>query len=1179
MPVRNSNYFIKAHALIICAILLWATPSLYAQTIPTAPNQRNTDGKRIGEWIITYTKNWKETSIADSIAFYRKIVFDNVGKPQGKARDYYLSGALQFEGMILQIEPEIVYDGFCAWYYEDGKKKQENTFFSSKKNGIEIKWNSRGTQRKEYFENDTIINILQLRKEAGNLRAKNKDEEAFKMSTKARLICKELHGEQSGLYKSFLKFDGVNYRSTFYQESILLIEELLCIQEKISGKEDTTYAEYLIDLADIHLFKNPQKSINLLLKVKSIFSQKINRNSGKYLIMISYLSIAYNQIGAYNDADTYDQELLRLTEENLNSFRYDRKKFIKEYLRFISKLESANKYHKADISYNKLLNEQVNLSGENHQEYLAILLKYADFLSYSDVSQFEKSLELYKKALTIQEVLHGKNSKEYSEILINIGSRLGRLKLFKQSEETFKDAFSVIEANFGVESNMYIKALFHLILLYEGQSLYEKSNVLYDKLLEITDKLDGKGSQYEQYLDMFAFNCTLLKLYDCAYAKIIEKQNLIEKRHGSISYPMILNQISLARLYVKQNRLKDAKDLYLKCVKISEILSGKNSSYYYTSMSNLLHFYLSIGDYNSYIKSYLQINASQANTLIDFISIADQEQIDNFRLLKLFNLDFEQSISVGLLSKNRELFNNLYQSTLLLKGIQLQNTTQLLNYVRQSKDTVLLAQHERWLALKRSINIQNNLPITKRTGVGIMQEKADSLYKIMARRSVAFRNFKAAFQITPQAVQQQLKTQEAAIEFVHFRYYNGKRWTDSISYAALVLRKGWTAPRLVYLCEQKALDSLISLKSQEKRNSQYVERIYGYSNRGINLEKERPLRSLYTLLWQPLDSLLSGVSTIYYSPSGLLHRLNMAAIATPIPRQRLLDKYTQLIQLRSTREMVMPRKPVIYTQRALLMGGIEYNLDSLAYKRANVSYKQTRVANTLTLVNNFSRGESYNPLYATDEEISNTQIIMRNQKWKADTLKGLRASEEAFQYYAAQKPRVIHLATHGFFLEDTLTRRKRDKELRFDKEPTLLTSGDPMQRSGLVLAGGNHAWQGKIPIANQADGLLTASEIGAMVLNNTELAVLSACETGLGDVKGAEGVFGLQRAFKMAGVKYLLMSLWKVNDEITSRFMQKFYENWLTKKMSVRSAYQHTLKQFRQDHPNPYDWAAFVLLE
>jgi CHAT domain-containing protein len=273
----------------------------------------------------------------------------------------------------------------------------------------------------------------------------------------------------------------------------------------------------------------------------------------------------------------------------------------------------------------------------------------------------------------------------------------------------------------------------------------------------------------------------------------------------------------------------------------------------------------------------------------------------------------------------------------------------------------------------------------------------------------------------------------------------------------------------------------------------------------------------------------------------------------------------------------MPQEPITYTQQALLMGGIEYNLDSLTYRRVNAGYQQNRGDNSVSLPN--SRGGIYDPLPATTAEINGVQTVMQAQQWRADTLKDLRASEEAFQFYATQKPRVIHLATHGFFLEDTVTRRKRDENLRFDNEPTLLTSSDPMQRSGLVLAGGNHAWQGKTPIPNQADGLLTASEIGAMVLNNTELAVLSACETGLGDVKGSEGVFGLQRAFKMAGVKYLLMSLWSVNDEIANLFMQQFYENWLTNKTSIREAYQSTVKQFRKSNPEPYNWAAFVLLE
>ena len=136
-----------------------------------------------------------------------------------------------------------------------------------------------------------------------------------------------------------------------------------------------------------------------------------------------------------------------------------------------------------------------------------------------------------------------------------------------------------------------------------------------------------------------------------------------------------------------------------------------------------------------------------------------------------------------------------------------------------------------------------------------------------------------------------------------------------------------------------------------------------------------------------------------------------------------------------------------------------------------------------------------------------------------------------------------------------------------------------MIRSGLILAGANPSWQGVEPPAGKEDGILTAYEISQMNLSSTELVVLSACETGLGDVEGNEGVYGLQRAFKIAGAKYLMMSLWQVPDEETSEFMTTFYREWLGGK-TIRQAFRQTQQAMRENYPRePFLWAGFVLVE
>ena len=135
---------------------------------------------------------------------------------------------------------------------------------------------------------------------------------------------------------------------------------------------------------------------------------------------------------------------------------------------------------------------------------------------------------------------------------------------------------------------------------------------------------------------------------------------------------------------------------------------------------------------------------------------------------------------------------------------------------------------------------------------------------------------------------------------------------------------------------------------------------------------------------------------------------------------------------------------------------------------------------------------------------------------------------------------------------------KVDELLFNDKRSVFLQSDDPLTRAGLVMAGANKIWTTGIPYPNREDGVLTAREVSDLNLEGCVLATLSACETGLGEIKGSEGVFGLQRAFKMAGVKYLIVSLWKVPDKESTEFMEIFYSNWLKQKMPIRAAFRQT---------------------
>ena len=281
----------------------------------------------------------------------------------------------------------------------------------------------------------------------------------------------------------------------------------------------------------------------------------------------------------------------------------------------------------------------------------------------------------------------------------------------------------------------------------------------------------------------------------------------------------------------------------------------------------------------------------------------------------------------------------------------------------------------------------------------------------------------------------------------------------------------------------------------------------------------------------------------------------------------------------------MPDQVKPGVQDALLYGGIQYEMDSTAIAAANQRYEADLIAATrgelsFRYTDSTYRGGAWNYLKYTDKEVDSIAVTLAAAGIKAVPRKGFAATEESFKAIgrAGASPRILHLATHGFFFpdpKDTLLRQTFG-----DQKPALHLSDHPMIRAGLLLAGANHAWKtGKPYKDGTEDGILTAYEISQMNLANTELVVLSACETGLGDIQGNEGVYGLQRAFKIAGAKYLIMSLWQVPDKQTSLLMTTFYKKWLEEKMAIPEAFRAAQKELREAGLDPYQWAGFVLVE
>ena len=238
------------------------------------------------------------------------------------------------------------------------------------------------------------------------------------------------------------------------------------------------------------------------------------------------------------------------------------------------------------------------------------------------------------------------------------------------------------------------------------------------------------------------------------------------------------------------------------------------------------------------------------------------------------------------------------------------------------------------------------------------------------------------------------------------------------------------------------------------------------------------------------------------------------------------------------------------------------------------TFSGTEVHSGLALRSENERGK-WGPIPSTKKEISNIGTLLSKKGVKVTTYEERAGNEESFKALSGKSPEILHLATHGFVI-DTPQRAEGNK---FVASTSVYSQKDSyMMWAGLMLAGGNNIWQGNFNLTNVEDGILTADEISRLDLSGTKLAVLSACETARGKIEPVDGVFGLQRAFKMAGVGTIVMSLWKVQDDATSMLMTQFY-TYLTSGIEKHQALWKAMMDVKEKYKDPYYWAGFIMLD
>ena len=401
-----------------------------------------------------------------------------------------------------------------------------------------------------------------------------------------------------------------------------------------------------------------------------------------------------------------------------------------------------------------------------------------------------------------------------------------------------------------------------------------------------------------------------------------------------------------------------------------------------------------------------------------------------------------------------------------------------------------------------------------------------------------------------QIIRNNLEGDEAAIEYIWFCNLE----KHQLEYDALIITKDSEYPEKIKVCDKSEFDEMFTENMDEVQiNSMYLD-----NN-----------KSLCSMLWKPIESKVANKRRLYISLSSTLNRINFSAI--PIAGGKRLSDIKDVHMVRSTADIKLKERVSYKYKSAIVYGDISYSVDSISFLAEALKYSQ-HSAKELKM-SEITRGK-FALLPGTKDEQKSIIGILGNREINTKGYSEKGANEESFKKLSGNAPDILHLATHGFNISSQL-----EKDYSFARFLIGTTNDEYyMILSGLLFAGAERVWNGKQRIDGIEDGILTAEEISRMNLRNTKLVVLSACGSGLGGLDAYEGVLGLQKAFKMAGVETIVMSLWDVPDEATSKLMTLFYSNLLNGETVVNSL-KKAQKEMQKIYSDPYYWAAFIVLE
>lgn len=812
---------------------------------------------------------------------------------------------------------------------------------------------------------------------------------------------------------------------------------------------------------------------------------------------------------------------------------------------------------------------------------LSCLVEYSLTQTYRELKRYDDAIRLGEKMKKDYGMFYGVASKEYLDALYLLSFTYHSANNYPRCKDVTTEFLSrsVREGLFDENSFRDIYSFARLGECESALGNYMEAEDCFQIADSLLAKIDGVDDIRAVVLNRRATNLTKIGNLELADSCLTAAFELDEES--------VVNLVMTANnryAMITDENPEEAYGLYSYLISYLEENGYISSNLYATVNSNLAYSCLLLGNTDEGIRhienavsilsgksAFTEINGfiSKQTRILLYAQKGDLKKVEQYsgelskelriQLRDVFPLlterqrtDFWNQVSVwysftlpflAMEFKTETLKKKCFDAILQSKGILLNSTLNIDRILRNTEDEVLKDMYQQWKTAKK-----------KKMGTYVIEGLEKKIMEVLPSHG----DFLSDMSINTDSIRKYLNDGEMATEFVSVL---DPEVEDTV-YLALSLKKEYEEPHLTMLCRSGDIAKALT---ESFCNS-----------------------DLYGILWQKLEDEMKGVKRVYFAVDGVLHNIPMEYCPDRDGRS-IFEKY-ECFRLSSTREIVKRRTGISHSQplscgdakphgKVVLYGDIDYNsfmpTDTIVVDTTKVSSKGYRSI----LRDSRVASETFGYLDGTKRELMAIEQLLGEKGVEKDIKTKEKATEETVYNLSKSKTFWLHFATHGYYeTEEQVAENgmKADVEDIADNGEALVLS-----RSALALSGANN-WVDLAEKSNDGcDGLLTAYEIASQDFSSIDMVVMSACESGLGDI-GSEGVFGLQRGMKKAGVKSLMMSLCKVDDDATTLFMTIFYKKLLennNKQSALLEAQKVVRKTENGKWSSPQFWAPFILLD